>query len=41
LLSFLAGAIIGYDWVRVFKQFYPNQYEEIESKIIELPNIEV
>lgn len=36
MLSFLAGALIGYDWVRVFKRFYPNQYEEIELKILEL-----
>ena len=36
MLSFIAGALIGYDWVRVFKQFYPNQYEEIELKILEL-----
>ncbi|MHA1471985.1 MAG: hypothetical protein ACTSQW_02680 [Promethearchaeota archaeon] len=38
MLSFLAGALIGYDWVRVFKRFYPLQYEEIELKIIELRN---
>ncbi|MFX0048931.1 MAG: hypothetical protein ACFE8G_12300 [Candidatus Hermodarchaeota archaeon] len=38
LLSIFAGAIIGYDWVRVFKQFYPIQYEEIEFKIINLLN---
>jgi len=36
MLSFIAGALIGYDWVRVFKRFYPNQYEEIELKILEL-----
>ena len=36
LVSFLAGALIGYDWVRVFKRFFPNQYEEIELKIMEL-----
>jgi hypothetical protein len=34
--GFIAGALIGYDWVRVFKRFYPNQYEEIELKISEL-----
>jgi len=38
LLGFFAGALIGYDWVRVFKRFYPKQYEEIELKIIELQN---
>ncbi len=38
LLGLLAGALIGYDWVRVFKRFYPNQYEEIELKIIEIQN---
>jgi hypothetical protein len=32
--------LIGYDWVRVFKRFYPNQYEEIELKIIELQKID-
>ena len=36
LFGFIAGALIGYDWVRVFKRFYPNQYEEIELKILEL-----
>jgi hypothetical protein len=41
LLSFLAGALIGYDWVRVFKRFFPNQYEEIELKIIELQKNDV
>ncbi|NVM45682.1 MAG: hypothetical protein HWN79_12280 [Candidatus Lokiarchaeota archaeon] len=41
LLGFLAGALIGYDWVRVFKQFFPNQYEEIELKIIELQKNDV
>jgi hypothetical protein len=40
LLVFLAGSLIGYDWVRVFKRFYPNQYEEIELKIIELQKID-
>ena len=40
-LSFLAGALIGYDWVRVFKRFFPNQYEEIELKIIELQKNDV
>jgi len=36
LLGFLAGALIGYDWVRLFKRFYPKLYEEIALKIIEL-----
>jgi hypothetical protein len=40
LFVFLAGSLIGYDWVRVFKRFYPNQYEEIELKIIELQKID-
>ena len=40
LLVFLAGSLIGYDWVRVFKRFYPNQYEKIELKIVELQNID-
>ena len=41
LLSFIAGAFIGYDWVRVFKRFFPIQYEEIELKIIELQKNDV
>jgi len=36
LLSILAGSLIGYDWVRIFKQFYPNHYKELELKIMEL-----
>jgi hypothetical protein len=36
MLSFFAGALIGYDWVRVFKRFYPMHYKEIELRIKEL-----
>jgi hypothetical protein len=38
LLSFCAGAIIGVDWLRIFKKFYPSYYWELEQKIIELKN---
>jgi len=40
-LGFLAGSLIGFDWVRVFKRFYPSHYEEIELKIIELQNTDI
>ena len=38
LLSFFAGGLIGIDWLRIFKRFYPNHYRELEQKIIELTN---
>ena len=38
LFSLLAGGIIGFDWLRIFKLFYPMYYAEIEQKIIELKN---
>ncbi|MHA1242168.1 MAG: hypothetical protein ACTSQU_15515 [Promethearchaeota archaeon] len=38
LFSLLAGSIIGFDWLRIFKLFYPLYYAEIEQKIIELKN---
>ncbi len=38
LFSLLAGSIIGFDWLRIFKLFYPINYAEIEQKIIELKN---
>ena len=41
LLCFLAGVLIGYDWVRVFKRFFPDQYEEIELKMIEFQNTNI
>ena len=34
--SLLAGCIIGFDWVRIFKWFYPKYYVDIEQRIIEL-----
>lgn len=37
-LSFCAGAIIGIDWLRIFKRFYPSHYRELEQKIITLTN---
>ena len=36
LFSLLAGSIIGFDWVRIFKWFYPKYYGDIEQRIIEL-----
>ena len=36
LFSLLAGSIIGFDWVRIFKWFYPKYYADIEQRIIEL-----
>lgn len=41
LFGFIAGSLIGYDWVRVFKRFYPYHYEEIELKIIELQKSDI
>lgn len=38
LLGFCAGAIIGVDWLRIFKRFYPSHYRELEQKINELTN---
>ena len=38
LFSLLAGGIIGFDWLRIFKWFYPIYYAEIERKIVELKN---
>ena len=38
LFSLLAGGIIGFDWLRIFKLFYPMYYAEIERKIVELKN---
>ena len=40
LFGLLAGSMIGFDWVRIFKRFYPNQYEEIEVRIKELQSID-
>ena len=34
LLSFLAGGVIGFDWVRIFKWFYPKNYVDIEQRIL-------
>ena len=36
VFSLLAGSIIGLDWVRIFKWFYPKYYADIEQRIIEL-----
>jgi len=36
ILNYFAGALIGYDKVRVFKQLYALQYKDIVLKIIEL-----
>ena len=36
LLSLLAGSIIGFDWIRIFKWFYPKYYEDIKQRILEV-----
>lgn len=36
LLSFFAGGLIGIDWLRIFKIFYPSHYKELERKINEI-----
>ncbi len=33
ILSFISGGLIGKDWFRIFKRFYPDLYCEIESVI--------
>ena len=33
---FLTGGIIGIDWYRIFKRFYPTLYSEIEQKLVEI-----
>ena len=33
---FMAGGIIGIDWYRIFKRFYPTLYSEIEQRIVEI-----
>ncbi len=36
LMGFIAGGLIGRDWLRVFKRFYPKLYGEIDDIIIDL-----
>ena len=36
LLCFIAGGLIGLDWLRIFKLFYPKYYETIDKKIRQL-----
>ncbi|MCK4286240.1 MAG: hypothetical protein KAX18_08550 [Candidatus Lokiarchaeota archaeon] len=36
LLSFIAGGLIGIDWLRIFKIFYPIHYKDLERKINEI-----
>lgn len=38
LFCFIAGGLIGIDWLRILKMFYPKVYEEIEKEIIQLKN---
>jgi len=38
ILSFFAGGIIGIDWLRIFRIFYPSHYKELERKISEIGN---
>ena len=37
-LSFVAGGLIGRDWLRLFKKIYPEIYAEIERAIVNLEN---
>ncbi len=37
-ISFIAGGIIGRDWFRIFKKFYPEAYQEIENIINKVKN---
>ena len=36
LLSFIAGGLIGIDWLRIFKIFYPSHYNDLERKLNEI-----
>ena len=36
LICFIAGGMIGRDWLRLFRTVYPNLYEEIKIKINKL-----
>jgi hypothetical protein len=36
ILSFFAGGLIGIDWLRIFKIFYPSHYKDLERKINEI-----
>jgi len=38
IICFLAGGLIGIDWLRIFKLFYPKVYEEIKKEITLLEN---
>ena len=38
LLSFIAGGLLGRDWFRIFRRFYPELYKEIENIISNLKN---
>ncbi len=33
LLGFIAGGFLGVDWVRIFRKFCPEQYEELEQAL--------
>ena len=37
-ISFIAAGIIGRDWFRIFKKFYPEAYQEIENIINKVKN---
>ena len=38
VVSFIAGGIIGKDWFRIFRKFYPEAYQEIENIINKVKN---
>lgn len=33
ILSFIAGALIGKDWLRVFRRYYLDEYQEIKARL--------
>jgi hypothetical protein len=38
LFCFIGGGLVGIDWYRIFKKFYPEIYKIIENQIIQLKN---
>ncbi|MEJ2277579.1 MAG: hypothetical protein P8Y70_07505, partial [Candidatus Lokiarchaeota archaeon] len=38
LLVFGSAGLIGFDWVHIFKKFYPDKYYELKSELIKLKN---
>jgi hypothetical protein len=38
ILCYIAASLIGLDWLRIYKKFYPDQYHRIRDKINALEN---